>query len=257
MATSVQFTNKDDVIEAYKKMKVAPFAIWCGKAMNFSCTGETDECLASLIDYLEMLDRQELAAHYTLCVYDELEAGEHINNKTPYSASFNFRLAESAAGIRRLNNSDGGLGGMTVGGLYKQWEKEKLMLDELKALRMEVQELKDGGGEVEEMDDYGLGKIGKILQHPQIGPMAQQLVGGIIGWLNSMRPGTQPPAVVAEPGRIISGIPPAADQLATDLGILNKAYPDFPQLLNKLATMRQKHPAQLDLYINALRTMNV
>lgn len=255
MPTNVQFTNKDDVIEAYKKMKVAPFAIWCGKAMNFSCAGDDAECLATLVDYLEMLDRQELAAFYTLCVYDELGSGEHITNKTPYSASFNFRLAESSAGIKRLG--DGGLGGMTVGNLYKQWEKEKLMLDELKALRMEVQELKDGGEVVEEMDDYGLGKIGKILQHPQIGPMAQQLVSGIIGWLNNSRPGTQQVPAVQEPGRVISGVPPAADQLATALGILNKAYPDFPDLLNKLATMQQKNPAQLGMYIAALRSMSV
>ena len=122
MPTNVQFTNKDDVIEAYKKMKVGPFAIWCGKAMNFSCCDTDQVCLDTLVDYLEMLDRQELAAYYTLCVYDDL-GGDKITNKTPYSSSFNFRLAESARGIQRLGDS-GGLGGMTVGGLYKQWEKK-------------------------------------------------------------------------------------------------------------------------------------
>ena len=115
-----------------------------------------------------------------------------------------------------------------------------MLLDEVKALRMEVQEMKDQDGDPEEMDDYGLGKIGKILQHPQIGPMAQQLVGAVVGWLNGNKPGAA--AQVIEPGRVISGVPGTqhpADKISEALAILNKAYPDFPDLLTKLATMRQ------------------
>ena len=42
---AVQFTNKDDVLEAYRRMKVGPWAIWCGKELNFSCNDKsTSQC---------------------------------------------------------------------------------------------------------------------------------------------------------------------------------------------------------------------
>ncbi len=251
MAANVQFTNKDDVLEAYRKMKVGPWAIWCGKAMNFSCSEESkSECEASLVEYLEMLDRSEIAVYYTLCVYDDLD-GEKITNKTPYSSSFNFRLTESASGIKRLGYADQGMSGQTIGSLRKQWESERALLDEVKALRMEVQELKEGGDEDEELDDYGMGKIGKILQHPTVGPMAQQFLGSIINMINRNNP---------NPDRVIAGVPGEVgetDKISQAMRILNETIPDFPDILTKLALMAQRQPGQLKMYCDALRGMQV
>lgn len=251
MAGNVQFTNKDDVIEAYKRMHVGPWAIWCGKELNFSCAlDKFTECEAELIEYLDMLDRSEIPVYYALRVYDDVDG--KITSKTPYTSSFNFRLTESANGIKRLGASDG-LGGMTIGGLKKQWEAERALLDEVKAMRMELQELKEGGGEDEELDDYGMGKIGKILQHPQVGPIVNNLVAGIMGWLNNNRPGAA--AAAAAGNRVISGVP--GDQQPDPLEVLTAAYPDFPDLLGKLARMLQKDPGQLNFLVTTLRGMNV
>lgn len=245
MAANIQFTNKDDVLEAYKRMKVGPWAIWCGKAMNFSCSDkDPSECEAELSQYLEMLDRNELAVYYTLCVYDEL-AGDKITNKTPYSASFNFRLTESAAGFRRAAAGiDSGLGGLTVGSLRKQWESEQALLNEIKALRMEVEDLKNDDGD--EDDDYGLGKVGKILQHPTIAPMAQQFLGALMGMIQRIQPAGQ-----------LAGVPDEPEKIQAALQILTDCIPDFPDILNKLALLAQKNPGQLKLYCDALRQMQL
>jgi hypothetical protein len=249
MPSNVQFTNKDDVLEAYKKMKVGPWAIWCGTAMNFSCSDESKtECESSLVEYLEMLDRQDVAAYYRLAVYDDM-AGEKITNKTPYSSSFNFRLTDSAMGIKRNGIGETGLSGMTVGTMRKQWESERAISDEIKALRMEVQELKEGGTGDDELDDYGLGKIGKILQHPTVGPMAQNLLGSLMNYLNRG---------AGQPGRTLAGLPgdqSGADKITAALEILNSAVPDFPDILLKLAEMAQRQPASFKMYCDALRGM--
>jgi hypothetical protein len=243
---AVQFTNKDDVLEAYKRMKVAPWAIWCGKEMNFSCSDKNQSvCEAELAEYLEMLDRNEMPAYYALRVYDDLD-GEKINNKTPYSNSFGFRLTESAAGYKRSAGGDGGMSGQTVGSLRKQWEQEQALINEIKALRMEVQEMRDGDDGDDEDEDYGLGKIGRILQHPTIAPMAQQLLGAFTGMLNRSHPAGQ-----------IAGVPGDPEKIQAAMQILTDCIPDFPDILNKLATMAQKQPAQLKLYCNALREMQI
>jgi hypothetical protein len=247
---NVQFTNKDDVLQAYKRMKVAPWAIWCGKALNFSCSNRNhSECEAELTEYLEMLDRNPVPVYYTLCVYRDLDDDE-INSKTPYSSSFNFRLSESGVTSRGYGSSDGSMNGMTVGSLRKQWEQEQQLLNEIKALRMEVQELKESeSDDPGEDDDYGMGKIGRILQHPTVGPMAQQLVNAITGFLTKQ-----------QPGRVLAGVPgepPGNGGVADDLQILGDAIPDFPDILHKLALMAQRNPGQLKLYCDALRSMQL
>lgn len=242
---SVQFTNKDDVLEAYTKMKVGPWAIWCGKELNFSCNDKSQSvCLAELTEYLEMLDRNETPVYYSLRVYRGLKPDQQITNKTEYDNSFGFRLTESAAGYRRSAGGDGGgLSGMTVGALKKQWDNERALMDEIKALRLEVQEMKDGDDEDGD-DDYGLGKIGRILQHPTIGPIAQQLVGTITSMLKRSSPAGQ-----------IAGVPGDAEKIQASLQILTDCISDFPVILDKLALMAQKNPAQLKQYCDLLRQM--
>jgi hypothetical protein len=242
---AVQFTNKDDVIEAYTRMKVGPWAIWCGKELNFSCNDKSQSvCLAELTEYLEMLDRNDTPVYYSLRVYRGLKPDQEITNKTEYANSFGFRLTESAAGYRRA--ADGGMGlinNATVGSLRKQWDTERALMDEVKALRLEVQELKEGD-DGEDDDDYGLGKIGRILQHPTIAPMAQQLLGAFTSMINRNQPAGQ-----------IAGVPGEPEKIQASLQILTDCIPDFPDILNKLALMAQKNPGQLKLYCDALRQM--
>lgn len=244
---NVQFTNKDDVLEAYKRMGVGPWAIWCGKEMNFSCSDKNDSvCQAELAEYLEMLDRNEMAVYYSLRVYDDLN-GDKITSKTPYTNSFGFRLTESAAGYKRAaGGGDMVLGGMTVGGLRKQWESEQALINEIKALRLEVQELRDGDDDLDDDDDYGLGKIGRILQHPTVGPMATQLISAITGMITRNQPAGQ-----------IAGVPGDPEKIQAAMQVLTDCIPDFPAILGKLALMAQKNPGQLKMYCDALRGMEV
>jgi hypothetical protein len=241
---SVQFTNKDDVLEAYMKMKVGPWAIWCGKELNFSCSDKSPSvCLAELTEYLEMLDRNEAPVYYALRVYRGLKSDEQITSKTPYDNSFGFRLTESAAGYRRAAGGDTGISGMTVGTLRKQWESEQALLNEIKAMRLELEELKNPDDD--EDDEYGLGKIGRILQHPTIAPMAQNLIGAFTAMLKRNQPAGQ-----------IAGVPDDS-KVQDALQILNDCIADFPDILNKLALMAQKNPGQLKLYCDALRSMQL
>jgi hypothetical protein len=243
---SVQFTNKDDVIEAYTRMKVGPWAIWCGKELNFSCSDKSQSvCLAELTEYLEMLDRSETPAYYALRVYRGLKGDEPITSKTPYDNSFGFRLTESAAGYRRAAGADvGGISGMTVGSLRKQWENEQALINEIKAMRLELEELKNPDDDGD--DDYGLGKIGRILQHPTVGPMAQQLIGALTGMLKRNTPAGQ-----------IAGVPGEPEKIQAALQILTDCIPDFPDILDKLSQLAQKNPGQLKLYCDALRSMQL
>jgi hypothetical protein len=241
---AVQFTNKDDVLEAYRRMKVGPWAIWCGKELNFSCSDKSaSQCEAELTEYLEMLDRNEIPVYYALRVYRGLKNDEQITSKTPYDNSFGFRLTESAAGYRRAATGDSGLGGMTIAGLRKQWDNEQALINEIKAMRLELEELKNPD---DDDDDYGLGKIGRILQHPVVGPMAQQMIGALTGMLKRNSPAGQ-----------IAGIGEQAEQekIQAAMQILTDCIPDFPDILGKLALMAQKNPGQLKQYCDLLRQM--
>jgi hypothetical protein len=243
---AVQFTNKDDVLEAYRRMKVGPWAIWCGKELNFSCADKSASvCEAELTEYLEMLDRNETPVYYALRVYRGLKNDEQITSKTPYDNSFGFRLTESAAGYKRAAGGGEYLSGQTVGSLRKQWDQEQALISEIKALRMEVQELRDGDDDGDD-DDYGLGKIGRILQHPTIGPIAQQLIGSITSMITRNQPAGQ-----------IAGVPGDPEKIQAAVQILTDCIPDFPDILGKLALMAQKQPAALKMYCNALREMQL
>jgi hypothetical protein len=251
MPPNIQFTSKDDVLEAYRRMKVPAWAIWCGKDLNFSYSGDNlSDGAAELAEYLEMISHVENVVYYKLCVYAGM-FDDTITNKTPFTSSFTFRLSDAPTyGLART----GGIGGMadlTIKQYIDQRDATKLLLDEVKALRMEVKELQEGtGDEEDEIDDYGMGKIGRILQHPQVGPLAGQLVGAIVNMINRNTPA---------PDRVIAGVPGESehDKIQAALKILCDAHPDFPDILVKLALMQQRQPVQLKFYIDSLRAMNI
>jgi hypothetical protein len=250
MPSNIQFTSKDDVISAYKSMKMPAWAIWCGKALNFAYTGDnmaTGE--SELASYLEMLDRNPTNVYYMLAMYDDLD-GKNITSKTEWVRSFNFRLEGEGMGMTRYND-DGGLGGLTVKQYLNQTEANRLLLSELKLMKESqvamAKKLEELEVEEETEEDYGLGKIGKVLQHPTIAPMAQQLIGKIIALI------PQPPAG----GQRIAGVPITDTSTVSALEILNAAVPDFPAVLSKLALLAQRKPESFRFYVDTLRSMEI
>lgn len=255
----LQFTDKTDVIEGYQRARIPAWGIWCGRSLCFSYSGDNvSEGAADLTETLDMLDRAGMAANYQLAMYDaedianQKTSAGRITSKTPYISSFNFRLSDTGSGVlagTRLL----GTGEMTIKQYIESRDTNKILLDELKALRMEVNELKEGSGEPDDdIDEYGLGKIGRVLQHPVIGPMATQLVGALTQLLQRGLPAGQ-----------VAGIPvtasadpyPLDDQAKEALKVLYAAVPDFSVVLDKLKDMALRQPATLSTYVNVLKSM--
>lgn len=131
------------------------------------------------------------------------------------------------------------------------------MLDELRALRTEVNELKAESEDLEDgVDDFGMGKIGRILQHPTIGPMAQNFVGALTQMIQRVGPQRK---ISGVPGETNAGqdnfqVDPASLQA---LKTLFGSVPDFSSVLLKLEQLAVRQPETMKVYVNALRNMQL
>jgi hypothetical protein len=259
--TVVQFDNKQDVIDAYESMDIASWGLFTGRYLNFSYSGqEISEGKALLASYLDLLqtnqERQPTPILFSLHVYD-LPPGQKVNSKTAYSAAFNFQLI----GYGDTWAAKNGLQGLTIGQINGGGGVNKLLIDEIKAMRLELAEMKkandDDDDDDDGIEDYGLGKIGKAIQHP----MVQQVLTGLLSLIpnrNNLPPMTPDQPNDNAEGRKIAGVPTTADEkIDYSLDVLCNAVSDFPDILMKLAAMAQKKPGDLNFYVNALRAMNI
>lgn len=220
----VQFRGIDRVLEAFENMQIPAWSLWCGKAMNLYYDGDDmEQAKVKLDNYLRMCD-QNSPATYMLCVYEELKPGERINSKTPYTASFNFKLqaydAPSAA-VAMIS------------------EEKRLMQETMRALTAEVSALRerlDAEAEPADEPQAGIGAvINGLLDMPEI---KQAIAGRIIELFNKIVPMSN----VNTAGRI-AGPDPAPDQidkLNQAIPVLLKHDPNLGDHLGMLAGLAER-----------------
>jgi hypothetical protein len=247
---TVQFRSIDDVMEAYLNREVAPWAIFAGTQFMFSYSGDSlEQGRADLEAILKKLEDNQSAAIYTLCIYEDLGKNGKIKSNTPNDGSFNFRLHEHTT-----NYIPGVAGGRF--GLMQQ--DNKVLIDEIRALRMEVQKIKEQQDteivEDDEPEDDIMGKIGRIIENPALQP----LITGIIGKITELlTPKSQLPGTDENILRKVSGIPGSEKDLKISeaVEILAETVPDLGDMLMKLATMSKSKPQQFKIFLTMLRSM--
>jgi hypothetical protein len=92
VSSSVQFRGKEQVITAFENKRVDAWSIWQGKQFMHKGMGQNE-----LEDFINLLDRSNTTAIYTLKVFEDIDDVKKIKANTDHDGSFNFRLYERDA----------------------------------------------------------------------------------------------------------------------------------------------------------------
>lgn len=204
---SVQFRKIDDILDMYEQSEIPYVAIWQGNQLNMVIDAESmEEGKEKLAKLLRMLKENLSAAIYTLSFYKNPPA-DGVDNKTPYNASFNFRLIDEIHGYGTATDTQ-----------YNDLKSE------IAALKLENERLLNGEDEddEEEPEDDLLGRITGILANPKFAPIVDPLLarfGNTLGDILTTKPANPQMTVVKK----ISGIPAAAYNEMTDEQKINQA----------------------------------
>ena len=232
---SVQFRDAESIVKNYHNMGIPAWGIKQGGALNFKYQGESlDDGASQLRAYIELLNENESAAIYTLCLYEDPDG--KITEKTPADLSWNFRLRDQVSGFMPSEMYGGGYGAM---------------IGEIKALRKEMEEIKKGAAP----EDHKLGIMGEIMEMEAFQPILMA-VGTRLADL------VLPAAKVGELKRV-SGIPiqdevaspPSAYNWINDPAVTNALsrlqvrVTDLGAMLSKLADLAEQKPGLFAMYL--------
>jgi len=227
----IQFKGIKKAIEAYENMGLAPWSLWCGKAMNLSYDGNDIEAgKQRLFKYLEMCE-QESVATYTLCVYEELPKKAKITNATPYHASFNFKLTEGdypSRSILRMN------------------ERDEIFLKKIGELEEKIGEISKRFNEDMDNEPEAVGGIAGMLNGLLEMPEIKQAIAGkvvsLLDRFNLFPMNNQIPPGPQQIGKV-AGVEPSPDQVAQinrALQVLITHDPDLAEHLEMLADLASR-----------------
>jgi hypothetical protein len=248
----VMFKGIPAALQAYTNMDIPAWSLWCGSQLNFSYNGTSmADGAGQLQQYLEMID-QDSKATFSLKLHNELKKGEKITGKTPYHASFSFKLQDQAYPSDRAL-----MYGRAQQDEITQLKNQMAILTERLAERDQEEEPADQGG-------IG-GVLNGILAMPEI---QQAIAARIIGLVDKFLPPAtdpQPPPHLPEPDAYpmrpakISGVPRevmAADQVEQinrALQILARYDDHLGDHLEKLADIAQRSPTKFKMLLNLLK----
>jgi len=237
-ARSVQFTNGNDVVEAYENQQIPKFAICADKQFLFKYVGDdVAEGSSFLTGLLEKL--QTSAAIYTLKVYEDPEQGK-VNEKTPCDGSFNFRFLDapvySTAGTPVMNGP--GRSGTQA------------ILDKLEEMHKRIEDL-----ETDEAPKVGsMGMIGEILDLPIVQTAMPMIIEKIMAMFDNKQPSVPGANVTPMQGASIARVSGLnlQDRKRVDVALarLEKNTTDLPAIMEKLADMAEKKPLQFSSYLS-------
>jgi hypothetical protein len=230
-SNSVQFDTAEKVLTAYQNQKVSAWVIYCNRQLLFFY----EDCdIAVGEDFLQQIlnELKNSPAVYTLCLYKKVPA-DGITNKTPYNASFNFRLGQKQESERSSNNS--------------------FLEGEHAALKMKVEQLEKELEDTEEMEpaDNGImGFVNKILEKPEI---QQKIIGFAETFLMGL---VKPKEKLIMNTAAINGAPAteqeASQRVTTALQTLAQYDNDIVVHLEKLAQMATNETAKFKMLIGML-----
>lgn len=233
---SIQFRNRESVLNYYNSLKIDTWAIWHEKDKCFSRgTGGDD-----LDEALTILEDGASNSIYTLRVYSG-KGTTDIKAKDEGTYSVNFRLngenmtePETKTGLTRSTmNKGSGLG--KVQSLLEDRIAEKMIA----SLDQEPEEAPSK-----------LGIIGEILDHPIIGNIVERVA---VNWLTSQTANIPPEAMPSQM-RAVGNIATDAD-LVKAIERLKKCDPKLTEHLTKLADMAERDPATFAMVVGSLDKM--
>lgn len=251
-ARTVQLRSVQNVLDAYENWDTPHFAIWNAKQLLFAYDkdeGSIDEGMQLLQQWLQWIEQGESAGIYTLAIYKD--PTKSITNATPYNGSVNFQLHQYQYG--------GGSGGQ-VNGVAGD-PGVKILIDEIRAMRLELNKLQQEQDADDDDDDDGdiLGQVTNLLGNP--------IVTGLIG---SLFPNIKPQPIkpmqsVSQPGngsvsRIAGATATDADdqkRMADALAKLQKSVTNLPDILEQLSKLAEKKPTNFKFYTSALMNMKL
>ena len=158
LSSSIQFRDKNAVIDAFKSRGIEAWSIVCGKQFMFKGIGEEN-----FEQIINLLAESDSSATYTCQVYEDVSDEKRIKNNTPCDGSFNFKFNEA------LHQSYAAIRG--IGGTPAE------LISKLNAIDAKLDAMES---ENEEQDN-SLGIIGKILEHPALAPVAPKIIESLIG----------------------------------------------------------------------------
>jgi hypothetical protein len=202
--------------------------------------------VAYLETLLETLKRNS-AAIYTLKIYKDVPGGE-LTDKTPYRSAFNFQLKRQ--GEEGTSHYSPGGQGELIGAVTELTEVVKGLRDS----RLGLPAPGADEGEDDEPEDSGLGFIGKILDHPVMGPIAGDLIkkftnGGGTGQLAGSPAGT----MAGVPGSLLSTDQEA--KITKAISVLRRVDQELGDHLLRLSAHAAANPPGYAQLLQVLNTM--
>lgn len=218
---SIQFTEPEDVLTAFKRSGFSTWAITQHTQFMFQyCSADKEESGRMLAQHLEAI--MDSGAIYTLKVY---KGNALLDERTPCNGSFNFRLAdyaETSFADRRAARHGGG---------------NNEILSRLTAIDQRLKDIEEGEDDDDEEEDQlgGIGTILNTLKDPQIMGLIQMMMNG----------GKKPAAIAGTPEEKNAA-------LANALQVLQKNDAKFPEHMVKLADISESNRVTFEMLLGML-----
>lgn len=235
MAGSVQFYGKENTIEAFESRNVDAWSVFQHKQLLHKGIGATD-----FAEFVTMLSRGSSNAIYTVCVYEDITDVKKIKNTTPNDGGFNFRLNDES---QMITNSQ-----------YSRMGSMQQLVDEVKALRLEVQELQED--DEEEEKPHNLGMMGDILAHPAIAPIVPNLVQSLVSNLMGVPIQPMPQHNYDRVSSLGAITPDEENKIQQALKKLKAADPKIGTHLLQLADIAEKDRNSFNVLLTTLESLN-
>jgi hypothetical protein len=237
---SVQIRNADTLCKMYERMKIPCWGIKQGAALNWKYEGEAlEDGETELRAYLEMLEENETAAIYTLCLYQDPPGGR-ITDKTPADLSNNFRLLDNQGTVGSAEKYGGGYGAL---------------LAEIKELKKELNALKN------QEPENKLGVLGDLMEYEAFQPIMMGLATRAADWImgagkvGELKRVSGIPGISEPTGKAYAGDWRSDGRISVSLDQLAARCEDLPQLMEQLAVFAVNKPGQFNLYKKMLMSM--
>lgn len=261
---TVQARNPEDVLLYYQNREIAGYAIWVKNQFVLDFQDDDMERGATMLsDWMDLIVRNRSAAIYTLRLYKEFPE-DGLTDKTPSNGNFNFRFKEYDSDF---------IPGVAGGRRGVEREELKLLIDEVKAMRLELKAIKDEQDQDDDdPEEDTMGKIGAIINNPQLAPIIQAIglkLGQVIAGIGQHK------QIAGIPGDTTIN-PPEMNVTDTAAGPLNKtgqgltndqkidtaleilgSTPDMASHLYKLAMIKKLDPNKFNFYITALKYIDI
>jgi hypothetical protein len=233
---AVQFKGKDAAMRAFEYNKIPNWALYVGRELLTSYTGRSMKDATDALDqFLDMLKDHNSAGTYQLRMYHDLKV--RVNNTTPYTNSFKFKLLDD-------EEYEGGGGSQSY----------RLAMQRMDRIEALLTANAEGEGEDDE-EEEPVGVMGHIqnaivekLKDPQT---MNFLMGKVIGLIGSFTGTPQPaasmngqPTTLPNDQAYLALAPEQREALDRAMCILMNGDPSIGTNLEKLAKILAADPGK-------------